>query len=109
MGTRDTAQAFTIIGIIYNILVVLIQGTFFFFGPSIIHPFTFSLLGGFWFLLALILPIIAYREIDRGEHSVAGALLIISGLYSLVYNFLFGGVFLIIAGILMAVYREVDC
>jgi hypothetical protein len=99
MGTVSTAQTLTIIGIIYNLLVILFAGMFLFFW---FMPIMF--LGLIWLLFGIILPIVAYRDIAQGKRGPAGALLLISGVFSLVFVFFIGGVFLVIAGALTADY-----
>ena len=98
MGTVSTAQTLTIIGIIYNLLVMFFVGMFFFF----FIPLMFF--GFIWLLFGLILPIVSYRDIEQGKRGSAGALLLISGVFSLIFVLFIGGVFLIIAGGLTADY-----
>ncbi|MFX0168392.1 MAG: hypothetical protein ACFE89_03445 [Candidatus Hodarchaeota archaeon] len=96
MGTVDTARALTIIGTVYNVFVLFFMGMLIIFAPFLMF------FGAIWILLGFILPIVAYRDISRGKHGPAGTLLIISGVFSLIFIFYIGGVCLIIAGALTA-------
>ncbi len=96
MGTRDTAQALTIIGLVCN-------GFFLFFEfLMILFYFPVLFFSLIWFIFGIVLPIVAYNDIPKGNRGSAGALLIISGIVSLLFIFFIGGILLIIAGALVA-------
>ncbi|MHA2405519.1 MAG: zinc ribbon domain-containing protein [Candidatus Hermodarchaeia archaeon] len=96
MGTQDTAQALTILGIICN-------GFFLFF--EVFYAFVFPpilLLTFIGLFVGIILPMIAYNEIPKGNRGSAGPLLMFTGIISLLFIFVIGGVLLIVAGALAA-------
>jgi hypothetical protein len=96
MGAKDTAQALVILGILANGFVLLFQ-----FVMTALY-FPLALITIFWVFLGLILPIIAYNEIPKGNRGSGGGLLIVSGIISLLFIFFIGGVLLIVAGALVA-------
>ncbi|MFX1576674.1 MAG: hypothetical protein ACFFCF_05835 [Promethearchaeota archaeon] len=96
MGTLDSAKVLTIIGILCNGFILFFEflvGVFYF-------PMLFFTL--IWFFIGIILPMIAYNEIPKGNRGSAGGILIIAGILSLIFIFLIGGVLLIVAGALVA-------
>ena len=96
MGTRDTAQALTILGLICNAFFL-----FFSFLYAIwFFPMIFLTL--IWFFFGIVLPIAGYNEIPRGNRGSAGAMLIIAGIVSLLFIFFIAGVLLIVAGAMVA-------
>ncbi len=96
MGTQDTAQALTILGIICNGIILFFEVFYAFIFPP------FLLLTFIWLFAGIILPMIAYNEIPKGNQGSAGTLLIITGIISLLFIFFIGGVLLIVAGALSA-------
>jgi hypothetical protein len=96
MGTQDTAQALTILGIICNGFILFFEIFYAFVFP----PFLF--LTFIWLFVGIILPMIAYNEIPKGNQGSSGTLLIITGILSLIFIFFIGGVLLIVAGALAA-------
>lgn len=96
MATDDTAQALTIIGIVVNAFFLLFMSTAIWIVPWLLP------IGAVWLLLGIILPIIAYKDISRGSQGPAGALLIVSGIFSLIFIYMIGGILLIVAGALVA-------
>jgi hypothetical protein len=96
MGNQDTAQALTILGIICNGFILFFQ----FFYTFVYPPILFLTL--IWVFVGIILPMIGYNEIPKGNRGSAGALLIITGIISLLFIFFIGGVLLIVAGALAA-------
>ena len=96
MGTQDTAQALTILGIICNGCILVFE----FFYAFIFPPILF--LTFIWIFVGIILPMIAYNEIPKGNRGSAGTLLIITGIVSLIFIFFIGGVLLIVAGAIVA-------
>ncbi|MFX1564941.1 MAG: hypothetical protein ACFFCH_03005 [Promethearchaeota archaeon] len=96
MGTHDSAQALTILGIVCNGFILFFE----FLLAFVFFPFLFLTI--IWFFIGIIFPIIAYNDIPKGNRGSAGALLIISGIISLIFIFLIGGILLIVAGALVA-------
>ncbi|MFX1509991.1 MAG: hypothetical protein ACFFBR_06765 [Promethearchaeota archaeon] len=96
MGTHDSAQTLTIIGIVCNGFILLFE----FLLSLVFFPYMFLTM--IWFVVGIVLPIIAYSDIPKGNRGSAGALLIISGIISLIFIFLIGGILLIVAGALVA-------
>ena len=96
MGTQDTAQALTILGIICNGFILFFQ----FFYVFVYPPILFLTL--IWFVIGIILPMMGYHEIPKGNRGAAGALLIITGIISLLFIFFIAGVLLLVAGVLAA-------
>jgi hypothetical protein len=102
MAPDDTAQALTIIGIVINGFFLLFMSSLILIFPWII------MIGAVWLLLGIILPIIAYKDIPRGSQGPAGALLLISGIFSLIFIFVIGGILLIVAGALIASWNPYE-
>jgi hypothetical protein len=96
MRSLDWAKALTIFGIIFNGFILFFEFLFTFF----YFPLLFFTLC--WFFIGIILPMMAYNEIPKGNRGSAGGILIVAGILSLIFIFLFGGVLLIVAGALVA-------
>ncbi|MFW9934592.1 MAG: hypothetical protein ACFFDU_03550 [Candidatus Thorarchaeota archaeon] len=96
MGTLDSAKVLTVIGILCNGFVLFFE---FLLGFLFLPLLFFTLI---WFFVGIILPMIAYNEIPRGNRGSAGGMLIIAGILSLIFIFLVGGVLLLVAGALVA-------
>jgi len=96
MGTQDTAQALTILGLVCNGFILLFE----FLTAFYYIPFMFFII--IWFIVGFVLPIVAYNEIPKGSRGSAGTLLIISGIISLLFIFFISGILLIVAGALVA-------
>lgn len=105
MGTQDTAQALTILGIIYNGYILFSQFALVFFSwlfPVMMYTLIPTLI---WSVVGIILPIISYNEIPKGSRGSAGIVLILSGIASLIFIFLIGGILLIVAGAIVATWN----
>jgi hypothetical protein len=96
MGTYDSAQVLTILGLVCNGFILFFE----FMLALVFFPYLFLTM--IWFIVGIVLPIIAYNDIPKGNRGPAGALLIISGIISLIFIFLIGGILLIVAGALVA-------
>jgi hypothetical protein len=96
MDTPYTTQVLTIFGIICNGFIL-----FFEFMIGFLY-FPFMLFTFLWFVIGIVLPMIAYNDIPKGSRGSAGVLLILSGLASLLFIFFIGGILLIVAGALAA-------
>ncbi|MFX1403740.1 MAG: zinc ribbon domain-containing protein [Promethearchaeota archaeon] len=96
MGTQDTVQTLTILGLLANGFVLLFQLLI----AILYFPTIFITI--LWFFLGFILPIMVWTEIPKGKRGAAGGILIVSGIVSLLFIFFIGGILLIIAGALVA-------
>ncbi len=96
MGTKDTVQVLTILGLLANGFILIFQLLM----AIIYFPLIFITL--LWFFLGFIFPITAWTEIPKGNRGAAGGILIVSGIVSLLFIFFIGGVLLIVAGALVA-------
>ena len=99
MGTRETSQALTILGIVCN------GFSLFFSILYAIYFFPIFIIMLIWFFFGIVLPIVGYNEIPRGSRGSAGAMLIISGIVSLLFIFFIAGILLIVAGAMVATWH----
>lgn len=120
----DTAaRVLTIIGIVFNGIVVVLLGLLVFLSVILMGWFSWMPFIGwaFWelllitlgsFLLALvigmIIPIYAYRKINPGSKTSAAVILIICGVIDLLIVSLIGGVLLLVGGIIVAVWKPYE-
>ncbi len=102
MGTQDTAQALTILGIICNGYILFFPLALVFLGWLFMVMMYTLIPTLIWFVVGIILPIISYNEIPKGSRGSAGIILILSGIVSLIFIFLIGGILLIVAGAIVA-------
>jgi hypothetical protein len=99
MGTKDTVQALTILGLLANGCILFFQLL------TAISYFPVIFITLLWFFLGFILPITAWNEIPKGNRGTAGGILIVSGIVSLLFIFFIGGILLIVAGALVASWK----